>query len=552
MKKAILILNFVIISADVSGMIHERADIIGAMNLVSLKSIAKNDKEPELFAPNPQRNVRRVESSHARQISSEPKDQSRGKKPKMSRKGKEPANDEESSLDVPTQKDLDPQAEEKINNFVEKFKSKKGKGRYFFGPDKVKKILTEYYTQPDVPMKEIAKRNGISEHTVFCWKKRAGLLSRCRLPEQTSEKDSISMKLDSRTKEKIRDFAQNRKHKLYNAKQIEEALIDWVTEGKNKSNEISLRSLSDWSQKLGIVSINKMLAKSIKETKQKLINNLNRGVEWKDIHYTIGKRPRAMRKMLGRMQDKGQVEILLSEDEKEDLITDYRKGLFTKKGLAKKYEIKESDVFCIIHEARKNGRDLSRLNVDWFLKYSCNKIPAKIKEKLKKNVVKDYNKALLTRKGLGAKYNISLGTIKNILSDENSYEVKRRNGKLTKDEELVLDMQNKSLREIENKYGYKPDYVDDLKRQITHWGHLTDDQKNLFKETMKSKTFPDDEVLSSIKQSEIYSINEKFKKFLFVLIATPEEIMEKFHLTSHSVNRLRRCVSLWKVLAKEQ
>ena len=542
MKKTVFLLNFIIMSVGVSGMNHNRAVRNGAASSITLKSIEKNDWGPELFAPSQQRNVRSVpSSSHSRQRS-EPKDQERKKKQKKSQKGKEPA------CDISTPKELDPETEEKINNFAHSLKIKNIKNKRRISSNLVKKVLTEYSTNPNVSIDKIAKKYGIMESTLFSWKTKAGLSFRRKVPNQAGIYAPERIVLDLDVKEKIHNFAQNRQHRFYSAKQIEEALIDWFTKGRNESNKVSYRSLQEWSRLLGITSSRGDISRRVQETKQKLINNLDQGADWNSFHNNLGKKQRHARQMLGQLQDSGLVEISLTEEEKDDLLYDYRKGLLTKKGLAKKYNIKESDVFCILHEARKNGKDMSRINITSSQKYSRrNPIPKRIREKL----VNDYNKELLTVRGISVKYHISLGMVQKILFKENNEKVERRNGKRTKDDILVDDLQNKSNQEIEKKYGYKSAYIDDLKRYITHWKYLTDDQKNLFKTTMESKTMPSNYVLSSIKRSSVDGIDEKFKKLLFILISTKKEIIKKYDLTVGSANRLRRGVNLWKVLAKE-
>ena len=154
--------------------------------------------------------------------------------------------------------------------------------------------------------------------------------------------------------------------------------------------------------------------------------------------------------------------------------------------------------------------------------------------------------------GISVKYNIHREDVKNIIFKKNVSKNKRvRKGNQVNDGDLIFDLKNRSFGEIKEKYGYKFTYVDDLKRHITHWEHLTDDQRRLFKTTMDTKIPPTKDVLSSIKSSQFEDINEKFKKLLFVLISTRKEVTKKYNLSQRSVYELRRDVNLWKALARE-
>ena len=467
MKKAIFVLSFVVMFS-VSGMDNFHMDRIDTVSLVSLEPIKMNNWGLNLSSMSLPQNVE---------------------------KGL--------AFDFLTEKELDSQTEKKIDNFINKLKKKNVKARNPVDLDMVKKALIEYCTQPDVPVREIAERNGIMGTTLFNWKARAGLSLRRKLYRQNKINTSVQVGLDCFEREKIYNFSRNMNHRIYSAEQIEKALIDWVTKGRNESNSISHHSLYDWSQKLGI---------------------------------TLSRVP-------------------LKDEEKQCLLCDYRKRLFTRKGLAKKYGVRESDVFCIIREARHNGEDLTPINIKIVKKYSCaNPIPALIKEKL----VEDYNQDWLTLKGLGVKYDISTGVVERVLFKEKSDKIKRKsalriehNMVLKRYETLVLDIKNKSPSEIEEMYGYKTYYANELKRYATYWEQLADDQKKLFKTTMESKIMPPDEVLSSIKYSSNNVVNEKFKRLLFVLLSTREEIEKEYNLSAAGANKLLRNVKLWKVLAKE-
>lgn len=525
MKKTVFLLSFVVVSAGVWGMTNVRVDRGDAVSSVNFVSIEKNNREPKPVLQNLHQNVNQV-SLHSRQRSSEPKDQNQKKKQKISKKSQ--------ALDFLAPKELNPQTEEKIEKFVDKLRKKKGKT----DPDLVKKVLIEYSTQPNVSMREIAENNNIPLSALFNWRAKAGLPFRCKIPNICTSQ----VEIDPDTREKIRNFSRNGKHRIYSAKQIEEALIDWVTKGCNESNEISYRSLFCWSQELGIASIHKDIIKKSKEAKRNYVKNLNQRSRSKDND----DQKKFVRQTLKDSLDKEPIEI--SQREKEDLLNTYRKGLFTKKGLAEKYGIKESNLNFILDEARKSEKDLSRIKVRLSKYLRANQVSETTKESL----VNDYDQGLLSLEGISIKYNIYIREVKKIIVRRNTIKIKQgMKNKQIDYNEIIFDLRNKSLQDISNKYGYKFTHIADLKRYVTLWEQLTDDQKKLFKTTINTKTMPTKEVLSSIKSSSNDGINEKFEKFLFVMTSTREEIGKKYSLSKKGIGRLRRGVNLWKVLAKE-
>ena len=175
-----------------------------------------------------------------------------------------------------------------------------------------------------------------------------------------------------------------------------------------------------------------------------------------------------------------------------------------------------------------------------------------ITEDQKEKMVRDYNKGLLTLQGICVKHEITMKIAQSVIYKENGERLKRRNGKLKKMEELVSDITSKSNRKIEKKYGYKPVYIDELKRYVKQWILLSDDQKNVFKNTIHKGVMPTAEIISSIKKSPICTVNEKFKKMLFVLEATYEDIMAEYNITRKSANKLKRESEFWKILSKQK
>ena len=78
---------------------------------------------------------------------------------------------------------------------------------------------------------------------------------------------------------------------------------------------------------------------------------------------------------------------------------------------------------------------------------------------------------------------------------------------------------------------------------------LTDDQKRLFKQAVQKGIMPTKEELDSVKKSSVDYVNEKFKKLLFVLEATYEDIMNQYHVSRKRANGMVREFGFWKILA---
>ncbi len=375
------------------------------------------------------------------------------------------------------------------------------------------------------------------------------------MSEVASSSQTRLSNIDSDVRKKIRDFAQNRRSNVYNAKQIEAALLECIPYSNHSKNasakdSISLWTLARWASELGLnVRYNDQKSEATKEKILKIIDN-DKDIEWKNIHKIIGKKRNSAINALGKLKDKGLIRITLEEEKKNKLIQDFREKLITHKGLARKYNIKESEVYCIIHEARKNKKDISRIKITWKITHKNRQA---LSEKQKRKIIKDYNKGLLTLQGICVKHGISQKVAQSVIYENDDSTIKRRNGKQRKrNTELVLDVLTKSSQEIERKYGYTSVYVDELKRFVNQWNLLTEDQKDVFNYTVLSGVMPSENVLSSIEISLNRNANEKFDKILFVSISTCEEIMAKYNILRRSVNRLIREMEFWKILSGEE
>jgi transposase-like protein len=453
-------------------------------------------------------------------------------------------NNLEKSADFELSK-IDPAIRKKIRNFAQNFKSP------IYSAQQIEKALNEYASHPNDSIQAIAARNKLPLSTLYWWKSNAGFSLR-RLGVM---KDQSRKRIDPEIRKKIQDFSQTLKSHIYKTQQIEKALIEYVSlcdhsiENIAKTNKIPVRTFSGWISKLELSSRREDRHKKARKSEQKLINSLNRGVKWKNLHKVIEKKRNSTINTLRKLHDRGQIGIELTEEKKNKIIKDYREKILTNKGIARKYNITESDVYCVIHEARQRKKDLSIIKMKW--KISNNK-SSLITENQKEKMVRDYNKGLLTLQGICVKHEITMKIAQSVLYRENGERLKRRNGRLKKMEELVSDITSKSNRKIEKKYGYKPVYIDELKRYAQQWTLLSDNQKNLFKYTMHRGVMPTAEIISSIKKSPICAVNEKFKKMLFVLGATYEDIMAEYSITRKSANKLKRESEFWKIMSKQK
>jgi len=438
---------------------------------------------------------------------------------------------------------IDSLMRDQIRKFSRNFKSP------IYSAQTIEKALIDYASYPNESIQKIAERNKLPSSTLYWWKSHVGF----SLRRTSTIQEQSQRRVDFGIREKIRDFSLNMKRDNYSAKQIEKALLEYVSlsdhsiENIAKTNGIPNRTLSYWISKLNLNSRYDDRHRQEIEKERKLIDSLNQGIKWKKFHRVIGKKRNAAINTLRKLQDKGRIEINLTEEKKERIIKDFREKVLTNKGIARKHNINESEIYCVIHEARTNKKDLSVIKIKWKISYNKHQL---VPEEQKKRMVRDYNKGLLTLQGICVKHEVSVKTANNIIYVENGAHIKRRNGMHRVTKEFVFDIMNKSSREIEKQYRYKPVYIDELKRYINQWILLTDDQKNLFRSTVRRGIMPDDDVISSVRKSSIDSVNEKFKKMLFVSISSYEDIMAEYDVVRKGANRLKRESEFWKILAK--
>ncbi len=371
--------------------------------------------------------------------------------------------------------------------------------------------------------------------------------------EVASGSETEFSNIDPEIRKKIKDFAQNLKSNVYNAQQVEEAMLKYASLSINSSaafakNLVSPWTLAHWYSRLGL-NLNHKKRKTVK-FRQKLMNAIDQNTEWKTFHEALGKKRNETINALGRLQEKGQIVVPLDDNQKNKLIRDYREKLITNKGLARKYSLKESDVYFVIHEARKNKRDLSLIKLKWKKEY---KDRQSIPKKQKKIIIKDYNKGLLTVLGICVKHGITLSVAQHLLYNDNDANIKRRHVKPhRKDKEFVSDIQTKSYQEIEKKHGYTSVYIDEMKRFVNQWNLLTKGQKRMFSKIMRKKVLPSKYVLSSIERSADRNANQKYDKILFALVSSREDIMVEYGMSRKTVNRLIREMEFWKILSEKE
>ncbi len=221
-----------------------------------------------------------------------------------------------------------------------------------------------------------------------------------------------------------------------------------------------------------------------------------------------------------------------------DLLEHFRKGLLTDKGRINKYKnrsirignicernIGECEDYLIRNVAHQLGYDLSKLSVKW------NIVVDKIGDFgvfERDQIIRDYNKGLLTYKGLAKKYKTSRSVVCSVLTwgKKNLKTVKPRVGSATA-ERMKATCSNQ-------------------------YNELNSKQKELFREILEEnvadRRMPSDTMLEEIKDTDThYHVINKFRKFLLILCNRENEI-EMHH---DSINKLKRELEEWKKLVKK-
>ena len=221
-----------------------------------------------------------------------------------------------------------------------------------------------------------------------------------------------------------------------------------------------------------------------------------------------------------------------------DLLEHFRKGLLTDKGRINKYKnrsirignicernIGECEDYLIRNVAHQVGYDLSKLSVKW------NVIVDKISDLgvfERDQIIRDYNKGLLTYKGLAKKYKTSESVVKSVL----------RWGK-------------KNLKKVEPRVGSAT--AERMKARCSNqYNELSSKQKELFREILEEnvadRRMPSDTMLEEIKDTDThYHVINKFRRFLLILCNRENEI----EMQHSSINRLKQELEEWKKLVKK-
>ncbi|MCR4555554.1 MAG: ankyrin repeat domain-containing protein [Alphaproteobacteria bacterium] len=448
-------------------------------------------------------------------------------------------------------------AKKKINNYVEKYKSYNSRR---FDKDLVKKVLIEILTEPNKTIKEIAKEDGISRQRVEYWIRKAGL---------SSERKSL---INSYRESKLR---------------LAKSILEYPEKGLNaaaEDNDVSLTILSTALGKLsdeGDIIIKKRREENAaRQKKLDLLAAYYEGKDLEDLYEIFNKNEKETKKVLGEM-----VYLTLTEEEVKQLLTEHsgliqdnREGLLNQKGRIDKWRVSEVKDYLVLHIARKlaikikenpdieeaawwsEELDPTRKGGDWWhhereLEYKAQK---EVPEEVRKDIILTYNRGDLTRKGIAQLYKTKTSVVVNILDWRNiptNIVMNKRIGRGDL-EEVTFDLLTKSPDEVRTKYGYSDRTIRDRLVVIDHWRKLTDDQKNAFKKAIETKEMPDLSAVEDSKVKKSLYINENFRKYLFVLTATDEEIIDKYFKNikdkQNSVGKLRRNVTMWTILAKHE
>jgi len=224
-----------------------------------------------------------------------------------------------------------------------------------------------------------------------------------------------------------------------------------------------------------------------------------------------------------------------------ELIKDVREGYLSQKGRLKKYGLRECEDYLVCHIARER-RDISVIKkIKWDIVYKGTSL---MPEETKEQIIKDYNSGLFTARGIAEKNQTTEAAVFYVTSG-------LRDGVKNIS---IDDIVTKSTEYIKEKYNAAVDTVRRHKSQVTQWFNLNDDQKNIFKDAMKTLKMPSEDDLNKIEE-ECDKIErdatKKLKRVLTVMCAKDnKEIAEKLGLKSmKSVPQQRKVLEIWKLLA---
>jgi len=448
----------------------------------------------------------------------------------------------------------------KIDDYVEKYGSYKTRG---FDKNFVREILIKILTEPNKSIAQIAKEYEVNDRLAASWVSKAGL---------SSERQNL---VNSYCDSKLR---------------LAKAILEYPEKGWMQAaddNGVNRGTLSCALRRLS--NEDKIVLKKVQEDKasrQRTLNFLEAYYEGKDLEdlcKILKKDEKETKSILGKF-----MYATLSNAEKEQLLTEYsglikdsREGFLTDKGRINKWRVSKVKDYLVTHIARKLAIKVEKARKkeiyieesnwwskkfdpdskegDWWhreseLKY---KTEGEVPEETKEDMVVVYNERHLTRKGIAKLYKTKKTIVSNIFSHKktsNVINVTKGRGDL---KEVILDLLTKSPDEVKTKYGFKDRTIKDRLVVIDCWRELTDDQKNAFKKAMKTEKMPDLSAIESYKGKNSRYVNDNFRKYLFALTSTDEEIIEKYYKNANikqkkdNVYRLRKKVTMWTILAEQ-
>ena len=450
---------------------------------------------------------------------------------------------------------LSDEVAEKIDDFIRNYgKSKNNANNY--DKNLVKEVLTKILTEPNKAITKITEEYEISNSRGWDWLKKADL-----------------------SHERKRLVNSYRDSKLRLAK----AIFEYPKKGLDaaaQDNDVSRGSLSRVLRELSnegkIVLKIDQKEQAKHQKKLDLLEAYYKGKNLKDLCEIFNKNEKETKRNLGEL-----VYSTLTEEAEKQLLTEYsglikdnREGLLNQKGRCNKWGVSEIKDYLVLYVARKLAIEIKENpNIeeaawwskefdpaprggDWWhhereLEYKTEReVPREIREKM----VKLSNEGRLTRRGVAKVYKTKTSIVSNIFAHKATNNLADKKIGWGNLDEVISDLLTKSQDEVKTKYGYSDRTIRDRLVVIDHWRKLSDDQKNTFKKAIKTKKMPD---LSAVEDSKVKKsrfINDNFRKYLFALTSTNEEIVERYYENikrkDARVGELRQKAKIWSILAK--
>ncbi|MCR4555713.1 MAG: ankyrin repeat domain-containing protein [Alphaproteobacteria bacterium] len=442
-----------------------------------------------------------------------------------------------------------------VTNKIDNFIKTRGKIYNSHGKQIIKRVLIACLTEPNKTIREIAEEFETDQLSVKVWLKRANLSLKRK--ELTYSYRESKLSLAQAVLE-------------YPEKGVNKAAKD---NGINKSDLVlAINKLADQNE----IKLKKdQTDKTDHKKKQALLQAYYENQDLDDLYKIYNGNEKRTKRILGELV----YATLTSEEEKQwmtyysGLLQDCRQGLLTTEGRIYKHAVSKCKDYLVRYVARRLAKEIkenptieestwwndefdpSPEEGDWWnnkneLRYEYEReIPKEIREKM----INTYNRGELTRKGIAKLYKTKKEIVTNVLAHKTTtgHQINKRQGGGNL-KEVVTDLLTKSQEEVKTKYKYSDRTIRDLLLVIDHWKKLSNDQKNVFKKAIKTKNLPD---LSEIKESKVKRnryINDNFKKYLFTLISTNDEIMKTYNKDQKRTRELQQKANIWKIIAKKE